>query len=93
MDAELKRRALHRAKILEGQLRGLHRMIEADEYCMDIVTQSLAVQKGLGSLNTLVIENHLREHIGHMMAAGGEQREQAVQELLRMIDLKQNRGD
>jgi CsoR family transcriptional regulator, copper-sensing transcriptional repressor len=38
----LKKRALHRAKILEGQMRGVQKMIENEDYCMDIITQSLA---------------------------------------------------
>ena len=52
-------RALHRIKILEGQLRGIRRMLEEDKYCVDILTQSLAVQKSLRSLDTLLLKNHL----------------------------------
>src|SRR6188768_2776937 len=44
MIADLKKRALHRSKILEGQMRGLEKMIENEDYCMDIITQSLAIQ-------------------------------------------------
>jgi len=40
MRADIKKRALHRVKILEGQMRGLEKMIESEEYCMDIITQS-----------------------------------------------------
>lgn len=52
-------RALHRIKILEGQLRGIRRMLEEDKYCVDVLTQSLAVQKSLRSLDTLLLKNHL----------------------------------
>lgn len=89
---DLKKRALHRTRILEGQLRGLEKMIENEDYCVDIVTQSLAIQKSLGSLNKLLVENHLRTHITAMFEAGGEQREAAVTELVTLYELSNNRG-
>jgi CsoR family transcriptional regulator, copper-sensing transcriptional repressor len=89
---ELKQRALHRSKILEGQMRGLGRMIENEEYCVDIVTQSLAIQKSLRSLNKLLVENHLRTHVAEMFEAGGEQQVMAVEELLKVYELSNNRG-
>ena len=73
MIEDLKKRALHRARILEGQMRGLERMIEGEEYCVDILTQSLAIQKSLRSLNKLLVENHLRTHVAEMFAAGGDE--------------------
>nr|WP_206706074.1 metal-sensitive transcriptional regulator [Microbacterium ginsengiterrae] len=77
---------MHRTSILEGQLRGVTRMIEGEEYCMDIITQSRAIQKSLESLNRLLLENHLRTHVAHMFENGGEEREQAVDELLKAFD-------
>ena len=90
---ELKKRALHRTKILEGQMRGLEKMIEQEEYCIDIITQSLAIQKSLRSLNKLLVENHLRTHVSEMFAAGGEQQEMAVDELLKVYELNNVRGE
>ena len=90
--ADIKKRALHRTRILEGQLRGLEKMIENEDYCVDILTQSLAIQKSLGSLNKLLVENHLRTHVADQFEAGGEQRERAVDELLRVFELSNNRG-
>jgi CsoR family transcriptional regulator, copper-sensing transcriptional repressor len=84
---ELKKRALHRTRILEGQMRGLEKMIESEEYCIDIITQSLAIQKSLRSLNKLLVENHLRTHVSDMFASGGEQKQQAVDELLRVYEI------
>jgi DNA-binding FrmR family transcriptional regulator len=92
MRADIKKRALHRAKILEGQMRGLHKMIESEEYCMDIITQSLAIQKSLGSLNKLLVENHVSTHVSHMMQSGNKSKtEQAVQEVLKIFEITQNR--
>lgn len=86
MIEDIKKRALHRTSILEGQLRGVTRMIENDEYCMDIITQSRAIQRSLESLNRLLLENHLRTHVTDMFEHGGQQREQAVGELLKAFD-------
>jgi len=89
---DLKKRALHRTRILQGQLRGVEKMIEDEAYCVDIITQTLAIQKSLGSLNKLLVENHLRTHVSHMFDEGGEPRDQAVAELLSVFELQQNRG-
>jgi len=90
--ADIKKRALHRAKILTGQLKGLEKMIESEEYCMDILTQSLAIQKSLGSLNKLLVENHLRTHVSHMMHSDDPaQNAKAIDEMLKVFEITQNR--
>ncbi|WP_314651070.1 metal-sensitive transcriptional regulator [uncultured Microbacterium sp.] len=86
MIEDIKKRALHRTAILEGQLRGVARMIENEDYCMDIITQSRAIQRSLESLNRLLLENHLRTHVTDMFENGGDEREQAVGELLKAFD-------
>ena len=90
MITDIKKRSLHRAKIIEGQMRGIQKMIENEDYCMDIITQSLAVQKSLSSLNKLVLENHLRTHVKDMFVAGETDR--AVEELLSVYELAKVRG-
>jgi DNA-binding FrmR family transcriptional regulator len=92
MIADLKKRALHRARILEGQMRGLEKMIDNEDYCVDIITQSLAIQKSLGSLNKLLVENHLRTHVTEMFEHGGDQKDLAVAELLKVFELSNNRS-
>ena len=85
---DIKKRALHRARILEGQLRGVERMIENEDYCVDIITQTLAIQKSLSSLNKLLVENHLRTHVTEMFDEGGDRRDAAVAELLTIFELE-----
>ncbi|PPF25550.1 metal-sensitive transcriptional regulator [Rathayibacter rathayi] len=92
MIEDLKKRSLHRARILGGQMRGLERMIENEDYCVDILTQSLAIQKSLGSLNKVIVENHLRTHITAMFEEGGEAREAAIAELVTIFQLSYNRS-
>jgi DNA-binding FrmR family transcriptional regulator len=89
---EIKSRAIHRAKILQGQLKGLEKMIEAEDYCMDVITQSLAIQKSLGSLNKLLVENHLSTHVKHMMVSKDPKvKKQLQEELLKIYEITQNR--
>lgn len=93
MILHIKKRATHRTKIIEGQIKGLQRMIDNEAYCMDILTQSLAIQKSLASLNKLILENHLHTHIHDMFASGDEaQRAKAIEELLSLYELHNIRG-
>lgn len=92
MIAEIKKRVTHRSKIIEGQFKGLQKMIENEEYCMDILTQSLAIQKSLASLNKLVLENHLRTHIKDMAKSDNNDQEKMIEELLGLYELNNIRG-
>ncbi len=93
MITDIKKRALHRAKILEGQMRGVQKMIENEDYCMDILTQSLAIQKSIGSLNKLILENHIRTHIKASLTSGSEEsQEKAIEELLGLYELSKIRS-
>jgi DNA-binding FrmR family transcriptional regulator len=93
MISDIKQRALHRAKILEGQMRGVQKMIENEDYCMDILTQSLAIQKSIGSLNKLILENHVRTHIKENLSSSTDKdQEKAIEELLELYELSSIRG-
>ena len=93
MIKDIKSRALHRAKILEGQMRGLQKQIDSEVYCLDILTQSLAIQRSLGSLNNLVLENHLRTHINEKFSSPDtEKHKEAIAELLEIYDLSKVRS-
>lgn len=93
MIIDIKKRALHRAKILEGQMRGIQKMIENEDYCIDILTQSLAIQKSISSLNKLILENHVRTHIKDNLGSDSEKaQEQAIEELLGLYELSNVRS-
>lgn len=93
MIADIKKRTSHRTKIIEGQIKGLQKMIDNEDYCMDILTQSLAIQKSLSSLNKLILENHLRTHVTDMMSSGDDKiQEKAIAELLGLYELHSVRG-
>lgn len=93
MIADIKRRSVNRTNVIEGQFKALRKAIENEAYCMDILTQSLAIQKSLASLNKLILENHLRTHVTDMMnAPEGSQHEKAIEELLNLYELNNIRG-
>jgi DNA-binding FrmR family transcriptional regulator len=89
----IKQRLLHRTKILSGQITGLQKMIDNEEYCVDIISQSLAIQKSLASLNKLLLENHLRTHLTHQLhSKNAKEVERAVGEMLKLYELNNVRG-
>lgn len=93
MREDIKKRASHRTKIIEGQIKGLQKMIDNEQYCMDILTQSLAIQKSLASLNKLIVENHLTTHITEMLSSGEEEEQsKAIEELLNLYELNNVRS-
>lgn len=93
MIADIKKRANHRSRIIEGQFKGLQKQINDEAYCIDILTQSLAIQKSLASLNKLILENHMRTHVTEMLSSGDEKvQEKAIAELLSLYELHSIRG-
>jgi DNA-binding FrmR family transcriptional regulator len=86
INQKLKGRALHRAKIIRGQLEGLIKAIDQEVYCTNLLEQSLSIQKSLKSLDTFLLENHLRSHVKHQMQSKGED-EKAVKELIKVYTL------
>ncbi len=86
LDQKLKNRALHRAKILRGQFDGLIKAIEQEVYCPLLLEQSLSIQKSLKSLDSFLLENHLRSHVKQQMGSKKDT-EKAVKELIRIYNL------
>ena len=86
LDQKLKNKALHRAKILKGQLEGLIKAIDKEEYCPQILQQSLSIQRSLKSLDQLLLENHIKTHVRHQMQQHGQD-DKAVKELIEIYHL------
>ncbi len=86
VNQKLKQRAVHRAKIFEGQFKALIKAIENEDYCIDLITQSLAIQNSLKSLDALLLENHLRSHVKDQMGKKHEE-EKAISELVKIYTL------
>ncbi len=86
VDQKLKKRAVHRAKIIRGQLEGLVKAIEKEVYCPDLLGQSLSIQRSLKSLDAFLLENHLRTHVKHQMGRQSEE-EKTIRELIKVYTL------
>ncbi|HVY67727.1 MAG TPA: metal-sensitive transcriptional regulator [Patescibacteria group bacterium] len=86
LDQKLKKKALHRIKIIEGQARALAKAIESEVYCTDLLNQSFSMQKSLKSLDSVLLENHLKSHVSRQFQQKGQQ-DKAVQELLEVFGL------
>jgi DNA-binding FrmR family transcriptional regulator len=86
VDQKLKKRAIHRAKIIRGQLNSLIKAIEEETYCTKLLEQSLSIQRSIKSLDAFFLENHLRTHVKHQMQHKGEE-EKAVKELIKVYTL------
>ena len=56
---------LARLKRIEGQVRGVQRMVESDTYCIDVLTQVSAVTRALQSMAVLLLDDHLRHCVAH----------------------------
>ena len=76
---DVKEKSQKRLNIIKGQLDGLRKMIESDEYCMDLLNQSLAIQNSLKSLDSVLFERHVRTHVTHQFK---NEEEKAVGELV-----------
>ena len=71
---------LKRLRRIEGQVRGLQRMVENDEYCIDILTQVSAATKALQSFSLELLDEHLATCVVQAAAAGGEEADLKVRE-------------
>ncbi len=81
-----KAKALSRLRTIEGHIRGVTRMMEEDAYCIDILHQTLAVQRAIDKLNRDILENHLQSCVKEaMQGKSNERRERVIGELLNIF--------
>lgn len=71
---------LKRLRRIEGQVRGLQRMVEADTYCIDVLTQVSAATKALEAVALALLEEHLGHCVAGAIQAGGQDAEDKVKE-------------
>lgn len=83
---DVKKRAIHRIKIIQGHLKKVEQMISEDEYCVNIVHQSRAVQSALKKLDLLIIKDHLNTCVIDQIRSGEEVR--TTDELLKLFEYK-----
>jgi CsoR family transcriptional regulator, copper-sensing transcriptional repressor len=86
MKREIKQGCLKRLQRIEGQVRGLTRMVDEDRYCIDVVTQISAVRAALRRLEEEILRDHVTHCVEHAIASGdkADQREK-IAELMEVI--------
>lgn len=85
VDADIKDRNLKRLRRIEGQVRGLQRMVEEDRYCADILTQISSVYEALRGVSRELVRNHLKHCATAAIRQGDREAEAMYDELVDMI--------
>ena len=85
VDPDAKTRNLKRLRRIEGQVRGLQKMIEEDRYCADIMTQISSVHEALRSVGRELMRNHLRHCATAAISHGGQEADDMYDELVELM--------
>ena len=86
MQAE-KHEVLKRLAYIEGHLKGIRKMVEADQYCVDILKQTYAVQRAIDKFESVILQGHLRSCVVEGIRDGRD--EDVLQELEDLFELSQ----
>ncbi len=84
-----KQEALKRLSYIEGHIGGIRKMVEADQYCVDILRQTYAVRKAIEKFEALLLEQHLHHCVPEGIKEGRE--EAVIEELVQLYNLAGNR--
>ena len=82
---EAKRDALKRLNYIEGHLAGIRRMVEGDQYCVDVLKQTFAVRRAIQKLEARLLEGHLHSCVIDGVKEGRE--EQVLSELVELYEI------
>jgi DNA-binding FrmR family transcriptional regulator len=85
-DTQDKDKVLARLKRVEGQVRGLQRMVEHDDYCIDVLTQVSATTKALQAVALALLEDHLGHCVAQAVVAGGDEATAKIREASAAIE-------
>ena len=86
MDTKSKSARLKRLSRIEGQVRGLSRMVDEDRYCIDIVTQIAAVRAALAKVEEDILQDHISHCVEHAIASGNaDEQRKKVAELMEVL--------
>jgi DNA-binding FrmR family transcriptional regulator len=81
VDPDIKASNLARMRRIEGQVRGIAKMMEEERYCADVLTQLSAVQEALRGVTRELLRSHLRHCVASAMRQGGDAAEEVTDEL------------
>ena len=78
-------RAMRRLKNIEGQVRGIQRMVEEEVYCIDILTQISAIRAALKSVGMVILKRHVETCVSNAIEFGGAERSHIIEELMTVL--------
>lgn len=85
VDPRIKEKNLKRLRRIEGQVRGIQRMVEDDRYCADIMTQVSAVQQALRGVGRELMRNHMKHCAASAIRLGDDEAEAMYDELIDLM--------
>ena len=86
VDPDVKSRNVKRLRRIEGQIRGLQKMVDDDRYCADILTQISSVHEALRGVGRELMRNHLKHCATGAIRAGGEAADKMYDEIVGLMD-------
>lgn len=89
MKVHIQKRVRNRLKRIEGQVRGLQKMVAEERYCIDIIAQASAVRQALSAVEDAMLENHLSTHVVEQMRSGNVMK--ATKEILSVYKVSKKR--
>jgi len=90
MQQERRKDALKRLSYIEGHIAGIHKMVEEDKYCVDILRQTYAVRKALEKLEAVILEGHLHTCVPDGIKNGRENA--VIDELIQLYNIAGNKS-
>ncbi len=85
MEEKIRADVLRRLSYIEGHLNGVRRMIEEDQYCVDVLKQTFAVRRAIEKMEGMILDNHLHTCVIHGIKDGRQ--DEVVNELLDLYQL------
>ena len=85
MKKDIKKSVTLRLRIIEGQIKGLQKMVDDEKYCVDIISQVSAARHALSSVEDMMLKNHLSTHVIEQIRGGKTKK--AVLEILKVYKL------
>ncbi|MEX2013918.1 MAG: metal-sensitive transcriptional regulator [Parcubacteria group bacterium] len=89
MKPVIKKGLKSRLNRIEGQVRGVQKMVDEEKYCIDIITQAQAIKSAVSAFESLMLKNHLETHVIHQMKHG--KGEKAINEILKVYNVSQKK--
>jgi len=81
-----KQALLRRLSRIEGQVRGLRRLVDEEAYCVDVVTQIAAVERALDGVALKLLSDHTSHCVRHAVARGGAEADEKITELVAAVE-------